>query len=160
MGKIPSVSKMVSTLITSPQPGDQLVANTTFEVLVQTHNFRPGFQSNPASTYYTAPQDLDDEGYVMGHCHVVIQRIDSLRAVIAPDPTSFVFFKGINDGGDAKGVLRAVVPNGLPTGFYRACSMVAARNHQPVVMPIAQRGPQNDCARFAVVDSREDGGSA
>jgi len=30
--------------------------------------------------------------------------------------------------------------------------MIAARNHQPVLMPITQRGAQNDCARFVVVE--------
>lgn len=159
MGRIPAAKDMISAIITKPQPGDRLVANTTFEVVVQTRNLHTGFQVNPAATYYTAPQDLDDEGLVQGHCHVVVQRLDSLRSTVPPDPAQFVFFKGINDIGD-KGLLRAQVTAGLPSGFYRVCTMLAARNHQPVVMPLAQRGAQDDCTKFAVVDSSEDGGSS
>jgi hypothetical protein len=29
--------------------------------------------------------------------------------------------------------------------------MIAARNHQPVNMPVAQRGAQDDCTKFEVV---------
>ena len=157
MGKIPAAKNMISALITKPLPGDRLVANVTFEILVQTRNLHVGIQTNPAVSYYTAPQDVDEDGYVLGHCHVVIEELDSLRTLIAPDPLKFVFFRGINDAG-VGGLLRAEVTGGLPTGFYRVCTMVAASNHQPVVMPLAQRGGQNDCARFAVVDSAEDGG--
>jgi len=28
--------------------------------------------------------------------------------------------------------------------------MTAAANHQPVIMPVAQRGAQDDCVRFSV----------
>ncbi|KAK3346845.1 hypothetical protein B0T25DRAFT_592872 [Lasiosphaeria hispida] len=150
MGRIPASKNMISAIITEPGPGDKLLANVTFEVTIQTRNLHAGFQANPAATYYAAPQDLDAEGYVMGHCHVVIEEIDDLRSNAAPDPTDFVFFRGINDAGDGRGLLRAQVPGGLPRGTYRACTMVAARNHQPVVMPVAQRGAQNDCVRFVV----------
>ncbi|KAK5661802.1 hypothetical protein OQA88_9904 [Cercophora sp. LCS_1] len=158
MGRIPAAKNMISAIITKPQPGDRLVANTTFEIVVQTRNLHAGFQTNPAAAYYTAPQDLDDNGLVLGHCHVVVERLESLRTTVAPDPTQFVFFKGINDKDDG-GVLRAQVTAGLPSGWYRICTMIAASNHQPVVMPMAQRGTQNDCTKFAVVDSPVDGGS-
>ncbi|KAK1829340.1 hypothetical protein QBC39DRAFT_134713 [Podospora conica] len=157
MGKIPAATKMISALITRPQPGDRLVANTTFEILVQTRNLHAGIQTNPAASYYTGPQDVDEEGYVMGHCHVVIEELGSLRTLVAPDPLEFVFFRGLNDAG-VEGLLKAEVTGGLRTGFYRVCTMVAAGNHQPVLMPMAQRGGQDDCVRFAVVDEAEDRG--
>ncbi|KAK0725482.1 hypothetical protein B0H67DRAFT_480450 [Lasiosphaeris hirsuta] len=150
MGRIPASKKMISAIITKPGLGDKLFSNATFEITIQTRNLHAGLQANPAATYYSAPQDLDADGYVMGHCHVVIEEIGDLRSNAAPDPAEFVFFRGINDAGDGRGLLRAPVPGGLPSGIYRACTMVAARNHQPVVMPVAQRGAQNDCVRFVV----------
>jgi len=41
---------MVSSIITKPQPGDKMVANTTFDILIQTRNMHVGFQTNPAAS--------------------------------------------------------------------------------------------------------------
>ncbi len=142
---------MISSIITHPQPGDRLPANTTFSVTIQTRHLRAGYLVNPSSNYYTAPQDLDENGDIIGHCHISVQEIGSLRALVAPDPTVFAFFKGVDDEGDGKGGLLAEVTGGLPAGVYRVCTMVAARNHQPVAMPVAQRGAQDDCTKFEVV---------
>lgn len=70
-----------------------------------------------------------------------------------PDPTTFAFFKGIDDAGNGKGLLQAVVIGGLPVGVYRVCTMIAARNHQPVNMALAHRGAQDDCTKFEVVEA-------
>ncbi|GAB1320926.1 hypothetical protein MFIFM68171_11136 [Madurella fahalii] len=150
MGRIPSANNMISMIITSPQPGDRFKPMTTFFVKIQTRNLRAGFLANPSTNYYSAPQDLDENGDVIGHVHVTIQEIGSLKALVAPDPTQFAFFKGVDDAGDGKGALKAEVSGGLPVGVYRVCTMVAARNHQPPIMPIAQRGPQDDCTKFEV----------
>lgn len=150
MGRIPPASNMISTIITSPQPGDRLPPMTTFSVTLQTRHLRAGYLANPSASYYAAPQDLDEHGDVVGHVHVTIQEIGSLRALVPPDPTQFAFFKGVDDAGDGKGGLRAEVSGGLPAGVYRVCTMVAARNHQPPVMPVAQRGAQDDCTKFEV----------
>jgi len=53
-----------------------------------------------------------------------------------------------------QGGLTAAVAGGLPAGSYRLCTMTSSSNHQPVLMPVAQRGAQDDCIRFTV------GGSA
>lgn len=144
---------MISSIITYPQWNSRIPANTTFTVTIQTSHLRAGFLVNPASSYYTAPQDLDDNGDVKGHCHVTIQDIGSLGTVTPPDPTKFAFFKGVDDAGDGKGQLKAVIDGGLPAGVYRVCTMIAAMNHQPVLMPIAQRGAQDDCTKFRVVSA-------
>lgn len=39
---------------------------------------------------------------------------------------------------------------GLPAGNYRVCTMTSSSNHQPVLMPVAQRGAQDDCQKFVV----------
>jgi len=93
----------VSSIIVYPQPGDRLAANTTFNVTIQTRNLRAGFLVNPSSNYYTAPQQLDEKGHIIGHCHVTIQNIGSFRTMEAPDAGSFAFFKGIDDAGDGNG---------------------------------------------------------
>jgi len=151
MGRLPAKSNMISSIITHPQPGDRLPAKSTFNITIQTHHLRAGFLVNPSVSYYTAPQQLDENGDIIGHCHVTIQDIGSLKTGTPPDPTKFVFFKGVDDPGNGKGLLQAEVTGGLPAGFYRVCTMISARNHQPVTMPVAQRGAQDDCTKFEVI---------
>ncbi|RSL57229.1 hypothetical protein CEP53_006550 [Fusarium sp. AF-6] len=158
MGRIPATSNMISAMITSPQAGETLTAGTTFNVQVQTSHLRAGNFVNPTTNYYTAPQDLDQNGDIIGHCHVTIQDIGSLKSTTPPDPSRFVFFKGIDDDGNGQGLLQAVVEGGLPAGVYRVCTMIAAQNHQPVTMPVAQRGAQDDCTKFEVVDGQGSSG--
>jgi len=51
---------------------------------------------------------------------------------------------------DAQGILQQDVANGLPAGLYRCCTMASSFAHTPVIMPVAQRGSQDDCIRFTV----------
>ncbi|KAF4635775.1 hypothetical protein G7Y89_g2321 [Cudoniella acicularis] len=150
MGKIPASTNMISAMIAYPLSGATIPANKTFNVTVRTTHLSSGYFVNPTGNYYSAPQDLDENGDIVGHCHVTIQNIGSLDSVVPPDPTKPVFFKGINDKGDGKGLLQALVSGGLPPGAYRVCTMIAARNHQPVMMPVAKRGAQDDCNKFIV----------
>ncbi|KAJ3951210.1 Pathogenicity cluster 5 protein d [Colletotrichum tropicale] len=158
MGKLPAQKNMISAMITNPQPGTKLQAGQTFNVSVQTTHLKAGNFVNPTTNYYTAPQDLDGNGDIIGHCHITIQDIGSLTSQTPPDPSKFAFFKGIDDAGNGKGLLQAAVEGGLPAGTYRVCTMIAAQNHQPVAMPVAQRGAQDDCTKF-VVEKSSNGGS-
>lgn len=164
IGRIPSSDNMISSLITFPLPSPSSVmipALQTFNVTILVRGLSAGVLVNPSSNYYSAPQDLDPRtGKIIGHCHVTIQALGDGSKVL--DPRDFVFFKGVDDAGvellqgsgEDDGVvvreLRAEVSGGLPAGRYRVCSMAASANHQPVVMPIAQRGAQDDCVRFVV----------
>jgi transcription initiation factor TFIID subunit 15 len=65
------------------------------------------------------------------------------------DASKFAFFLGINNAGDGNGNVVAKVPNGLPAGFYRCCTMISNANHSPLQMPVAQRGSQDDCRYFS-----------
>ena len=152
MGDIPATTNMVSTIITNPGPGDNLAANQDFNVKLQVANLNAGKFTNPDVTYYSAPQQLDPNNKnIIGHVHVTIQTLgDNLAPQAAPDATTFVFFKGIDDAGDGNGGLQAAVAGGLPAGNYRVCTMSSAANHQPVTMPVAQRGAQDDCTKFTV----------
>ncbi|KAL9625572.1 MAG: hypothetical protein Q9160_000285 [Pyrenula sp. 1 TL-2023] len=150
MGKIPSTANMISSIITNPGPGDNIQANQDFNIDVQTQGLVAGSFTNPDNTYYGGPQDLQG-GKVIGHTHVTVQAMgNTLTPATPPDPTEFAFFKGINDAGDGQGGLTAAVAGGLPAGVYRVCTMTSASNHQPVLMPVAQRGAQDDCNKFTV----------
>ena len=99
---------------------------------------------------YAAPQQVKN-GKVVGHTHVTVQDLGrSLTPKRPLDPTRFVFFEGFNDLGDGKDRLSATVTGGLPAGNYRVCTMVSSSNHQPVLMPVALRGAQDDCQKFVV----------
>jgi len=151
MGKIPSKTNMVSSLIVFPEPGSVIEPLTTFNIDVQTSGLAAGAFTNAQLTYYSAPQDLNGQGQIIGHTHVTVQDMgNSLTPKGTLDPTTFAFFKGINDAGNGKGLLSAVVTGGLPAGFYRVCTMSSSSNHQPVLMPVAQRGAQDDCTKFEV----------
>ncbi|CAK7226317.1 hypothetical protein SEUCBS140593_006200 [Sporothrix eucalyptigena] len=157
MGRLPAKTNLVSSIITSPTWSDSVPAHATFNVTIQTAHLRAGFLVNPLTNYYTAPQDLDENGDVKGHCHITIQVLPRAGSSshegrgMVPDAAMFVFFKGVDDPVSADGQLQATVSGGLPAGAYRVCTMIAAQNHQPVAMPVAQRGAQDDCVRFHVV---------
>ena len=151
MGKIPSTSNMISAIIVSPKPAENIAASTTFTISVQMKGLTAGSFTNAAATYYSAPQDLASNGQIIGHTHVTVQDLgNSLQPSSPPDPVQFAFFKGINDAGNGNGLLSATVTGGLPAGNYRVCSMTSSSNHQPVLMPVAQRGAQDDCQKFTV----------
>lgn len=142
---------MITGIIFSPKPGEDLTPNQTFDLKIQTKGLAAGSFTNAAATYYSAPQNLNGQGQVIGHTHLTVQDLgSSLAPTTPPDPVAFVFFKGINDAGNNQGLLTATVTGGLPAGNYRVCSMTSASNHQPVLMPVAQRGAQDDCQKFTV----------
>lgn len=160
MGQIPSVDQMISVVITNPQNGDSIESGEDFDITVQVSNLEAGAFTNPAATYYAAPQQLE-RGIVIGHLHITVQDTGSSLNPTEPlDPTKFAFFKGINDAGDGRGKLSAPVAGGLPAGNYRLCTLTSAANHQPVIMPVAQRGSQDDCVRFTVTGNAETGNQA
>ncbi|KAE8453251.1 hypothetical protein EG329_011318 [Mollisiaceae sp. DMI_Dod_QoI] len=152
MGDLPAKTAMVSSVITFPLPGSASIeSDTTFNITVQMSNLVAGSFTNADATYFSAPQFLSG-GQVVGHTHVTVQDMGaSLNPKIALDPTQFAFFKGINDAGNGKGLLSATVTGGLPAGNYRVCTMASASNHQPVIMPVAQRGTADDCTKFTVI---------
>ncbi|KAI9799210.1 MAG: hypothetical protein M1825_004853 [Sarcosagium campestre] len=155
MGDIPSVDNMVSSMIQNPKQGDDIEENTTFNIDVAMIGLNPGNFVNPKTNYYSAPQQVQDNGNIVGHTHVTVQDLGGSMTPTSPaDPKKFAFFKGINDQGQNDGngnvVLSASVAGGLKAGVYRLCTMSAGANHQCVTMPVAQRGAQDDCIRFTV----------
>lgn len=151
MGDIPAKTAMVSSAIQFPTTGGKdIPSDTSFNVTVQMINLVAGSFTDADATYYAAPQFLEG-GKIVGHTHITIQDMGkSLNPATPLDPTKFAFFKGINDAGNGQGLLTAVVLGGLPAGNYRVCTLASASNHQPVLMPVAQRGTCDDCTKFVV----------
>ena len=138
MGDIPAKTQMVSTIITFPQPGQDLEANQSFNLSANIQNLQAGAFTNAQATYYLNPQTLNNAGEIIGHLHFTVQAMSSMNPTTALDASTFAFFKGVDDAGDGKGNLQAAVAGGLPAGTYRVCTMSSASTHQPVLMPVAQ----------------------
>lgn len=102
-----------------------------------------GFFVNAKSNYFAAPQQLNAQGQIQGHSHVVIEKLDSLTQTSPLNSKNYAFFKGLNDAA-ANGVLTASVDGGLAAGVYRLASINTAANHQPALVPIAQHGSLDD----------------
>jgi len=150
MGEIPNQNNMVASRITSPRNSQCIVSNTAFDIDVKVIHFSTGNFDDSSTQYYTYPQTLDEStGYIQGHSHVTVQLLGGQDDV--PDPTIFAFFKGLNSVA-INGVLSTSVDKGLPKGNYRICTMATSYAHQPVLMPIAQRGAQDDCIHIHVKD--------
>jgi len=144
-GEIPDVTKMTSTLITFPRNGGSVTAGKNFTVKVLVKNLATGFFSDPVNDYYDLPQQLNRNGIIEGHSHITIQKLDGDKV---PEATIFAFFKGLNAKADG-GLLTQVANIPIP-GLYRICTMSSSFTHQGVIMPVAQRGAQDDCIRFNV----------
>jgi hypothetical protein len=65
---------MVSTIILSPQHNENIPhTNTDFNVVIAVDNLDTGHFTNPNTTYYSAPQQLNNDGVIIGHTHITIQ---------------------------------------------------------------------------------------
>jgi hypothetical protein len=150
IGDLPSVDLMPSVKFQSPKNFDTIPSNTSFTIELRVNNLDTGTFTDPASTYFAAPQQLVN-GTILGHSHVTVQQMSSLDSTSPLDPKVFAFFKGLNTAA-INGVLSVVVTNGLAPGCYRVTSIAAASNHQEALGPIAQRGSFNDAVYFTVTD--------
>ncbi|EJD04998.1 uncharacterized protein FOMMEDRAFT_166709 [Fomitiporia mediterranea MF3/22] len=151
MGVIAATTNMPSSKFQFPKNGDTIKANQEFTIQMAINNLAAGNFVNAASNYYSAPQQVDSSGNIIGHSHVVIEQLSSLDQTSTTDPNKFAFFKGIN-GAAVNGVLTADVTSGLPAGTYRMSSINAAANHQPVLVAVAQHGSLDDMVYFTVTN--------
>lgn len=150
MGMIPSTANMPTSKFQFPLNFDKVNENESFTVKMAINNLETGHFVNPKTNYFAAPQQLNDQGQIQGHSHIVIEKINDFRAKEPLDPTAFAFFVGLNAAAD-NGVLSAAVSKGLPAGFYKLSSINSAANHQPVLAPVAQHGSLDDAVYFEVV---------
>jgi hypothetical protein len=149
MGIIPSTDNMPSAKFTFPTNGGTVAPDTAFTISVAVANFQTGAFVNAQQNYFAAPQQLNGAGQIVGHSHVVVEKLDSLTQTTPTDPKKFFFFKGLNAAA-VNGVLTADVSNGLPAGVYKVSTINTAANHQPVLVPVAQHGSVDDVVYFTV----------
>jgi hypothetical protein len=153
MGSIPSSDSMPSAKFTNPKNGDTVAANTAFTISMAISNLETGNFVNAQENYFAAPQQLNQQGLIVGHSHVVVEKLTALDQTTTTDPKTFAFFKGLNAAASG-GVLTAAVTAGLPAGVYRLASINTAANHQPVLGPIAQHGSFDDAVYASSPDVR------
>lgn len=122
-------------------------------------NLETGHFVNAEENYFSAPQQLNNQGEIIGHSHVVVEKLAAIDQITLTNPSQFAFFKGLNDAA-VNGVLSAAVTGGLPTGFYKLSSINTAANHQPVLVPIAQHGSLDDAIYFTVIDDGSNGSAS
>jgi len=149
MGAIPSSDNMPSAKFTVPKNGDTLKENTAFTISMAISNMQTGAFVNAVENYFSAPQQLNAQGQIIGHSHVVVETLTAFDQTTPLDPQKFAFFKGLNAAA-AGGILTADVSSGLPAGFYKLSSINTAANHQPVLVPIAQHGSLDDVVYFTI----------
>jgi len=151
MGVIAASTAMPSAKFTNPKNGDTIAANTAFTISLAVNNFATGFFVNAQQNYFAAPQQVNAQGLIQGHSHVVVEALSALDQTTPTDPTKFFFFKGMNTAA-VGGVLTADVTNGLPAGVYKVSSINTAANHQPCLVAIAQHGSLDDAVYFTVTN--------
>ncbi|KAJ3743133.1 hypothetical protein DFH05DRAFT_1622137 [Lentinula detonsa] len=147
IGTIPSVDNMPSSKFAFPTNMGNVTGNTPFTIQLNMNNLDTGNFVNANENYFAAPQQLNSNGQIIGHTHVVIEAINGLSDTTPTDPQKFAFFKGINTAA-VNGQVTADVTSGVPVGTYRICTINSSSNHQPTIVPIAQHGSLDDCVYF------------
>jgi hypothetical protein len=152
LGAIPSVERLVSTLVLEPLDGTIFLTGEDILVRIKSSNMDFGNFDDPNSEYYTGPQTLSSEGLILGHTHIVVEKI--VDATTFPNPASPVFFRGFDgetvDGELSTSINAALLSESGP-GVYRLCTITTSQSHRPVLMPIARRGAVDDCIRFTIL---------
>jgi hypothetical protein len=143
MGVIAARNRMPASKFQFPANGATIPANQAFTIRMAIQNLETGFFVNAQQNYFSAPQQVNAQGIIQGHSHVVMQKLDSLDQTTIADPERFEFFKGLNAPAQG-GSLTAEVTNGLAPGAYRLSSINSAANHQPVLVAVAQHGALDD----------------
>ncbi|KZV99530.1 hypothetical protein EXIGLDRAFT_762621 [Exidia glandulosa HHB12029] len=156
MGEIMAKDKMPSAKVLFPPNNAVIEEGTDINFQIKVRSIQTGSFTNAQRTYYSAPQQLNAQGIMIGHQHVTVNEEPSADATEPLDPQDFVFFKGLNDPA-VNDVLSAVATGGLKAGFYRACTLGSSANHTPIIPPIAQRASGEDCVRFQVVPAGQAG---
>ncbi|EGG09488.1 uncharacterized protein MELLADRAFT_124062 [Melampsora larici-populina 98AG31] len=150
MGMIPAPDKTPSLRFFSPKNLDTVPAKKTFTVSISVKNLEAGHFTAPLETYFAAPITLNEAAVVIGHTHIVAQRVESLTSTALLDPREFKFFKGIDSPVDKEGKLHAEVKDGLEKGVYRFSTMTASSNHQPIAVAVAQHDSMDDVIYITV----------
>jgi hypothetical protein len=150
MGSIPSTKNMPSAKFQFPKNGQTIAANKEFTISMAIQGMETGNFVNAQTNYFSAPQQLNAQGQIVGHSHVVVEQLSAIDQTTPTNPNVFAFFKGLNAAAQG-GVLTADVTAGLPPGVYRLASINTAANHQPALVPIAQHGTLDDAVYVSLL---------
>jgi len=153
MGVIAPSTNMPSSKFVTPKNLDAIKAHTTFEIKMAIRHLDAGHFTNPNTTYYAAPQQLNPGNDIIGHPHFVIEKLSSVTSTDPSDPSTFAFFVGVDTAADSEGNVSVKVTNGLPAGSYKLSSINTSANHAPVLVAVAQHGTLNDQVYFFVTDN-------
>lgn len=164
MGVIPSVNNIPSAKFIFPPNFEVLAKASPFTIELAISHLQTGWFTNAQSTFLSAPVEVNGFGDVIGHSHVVIEKLSGFGQTTPTDPKGFTFFKAMNNPA-VNGVLSVDVTGGLPAGHYRIAAFHSGGNHQPsecdndlqpaqglivaaseclVGLPVAQRGAMGD----------------
>jgi len=149
MGIIAATTNMPSSKFVSPVNGQDIQPNTAFDIKMAVNHLETGNFVNAAENYYSAPQQVNGAGDIIGHTHFTVTDVGSFTSATPQDPNTFAFFKGVN-GAAVGGVVTESVTAGLPAGVYRLCSINTDANHTPCLVAVAQHGTLDDCVYFSV----------
>ena len=144
MGVIASTQNIPSCKYVFPKNLDTLKANTAFTMKLAVKNAQLGVFTNAEANYYSAPQQVNQKGDIIGHTHLVVEQVESLTSTTPLDATKFAFFKGIDGPAAADGTVSADVTQGLPAGVYRFMTIGTSANHAPFLVAVAQHGSMDD----------------
>ena len=158
-GLIPLAENMISTLIIFPENGQSLGGDEGFDIVFETINLISGKSLNLKNQYLALPQTLDPQtGMIEGMQSISIQPLQSQigndLAFNAPDANVFSFYQILNtrsDSGGKTSYTTTVKPRQIKTrGLHRICTLAMSRSGMAAIMPIAQRGAQDDCIRVFI----------
>lgn len=149
MGVIAATTNMPAAKFVNPVNGQNIQANTAFNIQMAVNNLETGNFVNADANYYSAPQQVNAQGDIVGHTHFTVQAVPSFTSTTPLDSTVFAFFKGVNSAAQ-NGVVSEAVTSGLPAGTYRLCSINTDANHTPCLVAVAQHGSLDDCVYFSV----------
>ncbi|EIN08287.1 hypothetical protein PUNSTDRAFT_126386 [Punctularia strigosozonata HHB-11173 SS5] len=146
MGQLAPNTTMPSAKFVFPKNFDNtsIKANTPFTVQLAIKNLQTGNFVNAQENYFAAPQQVNSQGIIIGHSHIVIEHLDKIDQTAPTDPASFAYFKGLNAPADANGIISQVIDKGLPGGVYKISTINSAANHQPALVSVAQHGSLDD----------------
>ena len=84
---------MPSSKFTNPVNGATVPANKEFTISMAIQRMETGNFVNAQENYFAAPQQLNGQGQIIGHTHVVVELLQSLDQATPTDPQVFAFFK-------------------------------------------------------------------
>jgi hypothetical protein len=89
MGIIAATNRMPSAKFVFPKNNANLEANTTFTIKIAVRQLHTGYFVNPDNNFLSAPQQVDENGLVLGHSHIVIEKLSALDQTEPTDPEQF-----------------------------------------------------------------------